>query len=565
MSSMNANGVIQTMTQESKPKKNKIPQLPEGWERCRAFLAQKQRYCRQVPSPDSFYCGNHQELDARTKKNVSQKCIRVPCPIDKTHSIWEDQLEKHIKVCPKARFNKEQKEQPYYREDLNSGGHGELSNQSRNAANQKLEWAKTFALLVLRLHQRIFANSEISVSDVTTLTLDEIENAIPVQDYSMPELEAGLGEAIESYRIRSGGQKHLQQQASLIGHLRNLAGSPLCSEKLEHEVKRQKHEADGLIHRHKTILLELGAGRGMLGLLSAGAFVASGIRDVTLVMVDHSSSRSKAEKILRNHTSTLKGQCLDVEGVKNWQRIQCDIKHVHVPTVIGMTKELQSYPSQDSVMAGLRDNDKTRIVALAKHLCGAGTDLALKSLHPVKDQLDACVMAVCCHGVCNWDDYVGRDFLRSIFENDGDSVDTFGREEFELMRMWSAGTVMEANCAKCAKKEEPLSKVDDRTEEEESHPATQVNEQRKPLLGIKKVANALDLACGVQGLGRACQRLLDYGRREYLRRILFTDTVGEPNENAHVSLCYYVPADVTPQNAVLIAKRNRCVNGKIAA
>jgi hypothetical protein len=54
------------------------------------------------------------------------------------------------------------------------------------------------------------------------------------------------------------------------------------------------------------------------------------------------------------------------------------------------------------------------------------------------------------------------------------------------------------------------------------------------------------------GLGRACQRLIDYGRREYLRKVLFADT---PDQPGNAELLYYVPADVTPQNAALVAHR----------
>jgi hypothetical protein len=96
------------------------------------------------------------------------------------------------------------------------------------------------------------------------------------------------------------------------------------------------------------------------------------------------------------------------------------------------------------------------------------------------------------------------------------------------------------------------------------------------------------LPCGVQGLGRACQRLIDYGRCEYLNHVIFSKDSGPPekdhnqidyddnnnndNDNDDVNntrnskrdhntnparLCVYVPPDVTPQNAILIARRRR--------
>jgi hypothetical protein len=69
-------------------------------------------------------------------------------------------------------------------------------------------------------------------------------------------------------------------------------------------------------------------------------------------------------------------------------------------------------------------------------------------------------------------------------------------------------------------------------------------------VGVVDVVEALQLKCS--GLGRACQRLIDYGRREYLQNVLFADTPDQPgNRN-----CYTMfPPTFTPQNAALVAHR----------
>jgi hypothetical protein len=61
------------------------------------------------------------------------------------------------------------------------------------------------------------------------------------------------------------------------------------------------------------------------------------------------------------------------------------------------------------------------------------------------------------------------------------------------------------------------------------------------------IVDSLKLDCGVQGIGRACQRLIDYGRKEYMRQVLFCTDKAE--------LLYYVSPEVSPQNAALIARR----------
>ena len=45
------------------------------------------------------------------------------------------------------------------------------------------------------------------------------------------------------------------------------------------------------------------------------------------------------------------------------------------------------------------------------HYGSTGTDLALKSIVPIRHHINGYILATCCHGVCSWDLYVGRDFL----------------------------------------------------------------------------------------------------------------------------------------------------------
>jgi len=237
---------------------------------------------------------------------------------------------------------------------------------------------------------------------------------------------------------------------------------------------------------------------------------------------------------------------------------------------------------------------------------GVGTDLALKSLEPVREKISGCVMATCCHGACNWEDYVGRDNLRSVmtasaaaaatdddadkdcirvgggggggggfYNDDDDALETFGRDEFLLLRRWSSGAV---NTRHRAKEEEMISQVagvvngadasismeqrnnGDNEHESGADPEHLAKSSRTPgkdvhgdldtdaVSGITSVVSALKLRCGPVGLGRACQRLIDYGRREYIARHLAGRRVG-----SKVELLSYVPLEQTLQNTALVA------------
>ena len=73
------------------------------------------------------------------------------------------------------------------------------------------------------------------------------------------------------------------------------------------------------------------------------------------------------------------------------------------------------------------------IAVIAKHLCGAATDLTLRSLLPFaasedRPVVDLCI-ATCCHHVCNYADYVGKEWIHS---------QGFSADEFLTLRSWSS-------------------------------------------------------------------------------------------------------------------------------
>ncbi|CAN0531832.1 unnamed protein product, partial [Ectocarpus sp. 12 AP-2014] len=123
---------------------------------------------------------------------------------------------------------------------------------------------------------------------------------------------------------------------------------------------------------------------------------------------------------------------------------------------------------RDLDMGGLpsltAEGDDRPVVAVAKHLCGVATDLALRRDGGATDgetsrekhqagrrdahdgghvgnddptaapaaattRVGGVAIATCCHHVCNWRDYVGRDFLMQ---------QGFSARDFEAMRRISA-------------------------------------------------------------------------------------------------------------------------------
>ncbi|GAX20912.1 tRNA:m4X modification enzyme [Fistulifera solaris] len=470
---------------------NIVSDLPEDWERCHAFMEKKKRFCRQQRASDSSYCGNHQHL--ATTINTKRK--RVPCPLDSSHLVFEDSIEKHVLVCPKATKQKDQERQFFYQSNINAGGHGMLVESARSI---DLTRAKRLAQRIVSVHVQIFGGGT---------SFAGINEATELLDLSEPEMTKGLPEAIAVHRIRSGGYRHVLQQASLLGHLRRIGAYQTTT-------KRRR-------------LIELGAGRGMSGLIMAAASSGSGVT-TDLILVERSGSRGKADKILRTFTTKETTYPFDLKSV-SWKRVQCDIAHVDLVSL------LNHHPRYNDAHQ-MSEDSTDELVVVAKHLCGVGSDLALKSLYPIRSRVTACIFATCCHGVCSWNGYVGRDYLRKAVQTE---ELPFGEAEFDLVRKWAGAVVMEPT----------IDGSDDDEGDDNRHYTSPGNDKNDLLKSVSITAVADGLDCGTRGLSRACQRLIDYGRREYIHQIL-----GNASD-LNVEMLRYTPDEITPQNTALIGYR----------
>lgn len=551
----------QSTEDEEKPSQ---PQLPNNWDRCHAYNERKRRYCRQIPAPNQIYCGNHSHLieggcdrkrscedvesfDAAKINNNKKK--RIPCPIDPSHLIFESALAKHVKVCPAAREREETCSREYYQEGTNTGGFGGLGDDDENNNNDEggdettdRDRAKQLAMAVLKVFCSVFPSSVARIKsqnedksshgdlsdddDLKHITEDDIYNALPEVDLS--SAEEGIAKDIAKHQIKAGGPRHLHQLQSILGHVRQNGLIAAVSD----------------VGGRENSVIEMGAGRGMLGLVIASAIGAAQTHDdnaqdntsskVKLYLVERSGTRGKAETKIRTAAgdASQNNDCLRLDRVEV-SRIKCDLAHVHMSTALPfLTKK----------------SEKGRSIVVAKHLCGAGTDLALKSLRDVA--VDGCVMATCCHGLCTWKDYVGRDCFLELFRGVG-GLSTFLERDFDQLRRWTSASVLEDSVS--------ASSNTTKVEVNDEHNIGDADNGKGKSQNIFLVVKELGLACGGRGLGRACQRLIDYGRTEYIKNHLFHTTATSSTEqgciSADVSLCHYCSSDVTPQNALIIAKR----------
>jgi len=546
------------------------PPLPANWNRCHAYNARKRRYCRQMPIPltsaeqcsttnssQPRYCGNHRHLmididdslssneqsnEAKRQrtdedKKKKDRGKRVPCPIDPSHFIYESSIAKHVLICPAVKLQQEIKNQEYYSEGINLGGHGRISSNSIGSETNtndmiEIEEAKKLALAVLRVFHHVFLSSNIcknvdgsycapSIEQLQSITDNDIYSALEEVDL-LSQVEEGISKddkvgrltaAIKRHNIRAGGPRHLHQIASILGHVRQ----------------------NGIISSKTTssspLVIEMGAGRGMTGLVVAGAMGSSlkqagSSAKVNLCIVERAGTRGKAETRIRN---TEKNTYSDDDPIRldnvNVIRVKCDLAHVDMDKAI---------PSQ-------MKTESSRKVYIAKHLCGAGTDLAIKSMKSLSSPIDGCFMATCCHGLCTWSEYVGRDSFIQLFTSVG-GLTSFGEKEFNLMKRWTAASVLEER--------KESAKPDNDNEMQEEHKDNNTEEEKGRYPNIFKVVSDMGLSCGGALLARACQRLIDYGRCEYMRNNIFNSS-----DSYKIELKHYVSRDITPQNALIVAAR----------
>ncbi|XP_053929088.1 tRNA:m(4)X modification enzyme TRM13 homolog isoform X2 [Cuculus canorus] len=79
--------------------------------RCAYFVERKKRFCKMILAAGKRFCAEHGQQEEENGRK------RIPCPLDPKHTVYEDQLQKHLKKC-----NSREKPKPvYFVQDINAG------------------------------------------------------------------------------------------------------------------------------------------------------------------------------------------------------------------------------------------------------------------------------------------------------------------------------------------------------------------------------------------------------------------------------------------------------------
>ncbi|KAM0878834.1 hypothetical protein ACQ4PT_034646 [Festuca glaucescens] len=347
-----------------------LPAPPPG--RCHFWLPNKRRHCANSPLPSTQYCGNHPPDSSSASRR------RVPCPVDPSHTVFEENLEAHVGKCPFRKHADALAAQPYYSKGINSGGGeaggGAVTSAAKRASVHKLSEEEFWGLVAKIRSAHASAAVQMRESHVAPVACDkwmkgQVDRTVPYQE------------------------KHVVQQVSIVGNMETFGLLPRGA-------TGDAAEEDALA------VVEFGAGRGYLTQMLADCY---GIKNIFLV--ERRSYKLKADRSLRqNEGVMLERLRIDIEDL-NLHGVQALIgsrylaigKHLCGPatdmTIMCCLHEQHNYTEE-------KGHNKCRLQGLA--------------------------LATCCHHLCQWKHYANKAFLSGL---------GIAEDEFHAMTWFSSWAV----------------------------------------------------------------------------------------------------------------------------
>jgi len=481
-------------------------------------------------------------------QEVPSAKIRVACPIDPTHTCFQNQLQKHLKIC-NARL---EDQPPGFVRNINAGPENLQIPEKISINDLTPSELKTF------------------VEKVKTASCEILdEERIDYREHFALKEELSRTDVSED-----GALKHARQQASILGHM---------------------EEAQLLTHGN--CFVEMGAGRGHINHWIQRAL--GNDTDSQFVLVDKQGVRYKMDALHRDEN----------EGPK-FHRLRMDIQHLklsEVPVIksspspivvvskhlcgaatdltlrccvprstINSTQPITDRISQDS------DPDSSSLKKTEKTADRLGDD---NDDNP-RSRVTGVIIALCCHHRVEYRSYVGHSYLSSL---------GFAPRDFWLLRSLSSwatcgfenkGTSDEKNGDEEEEEKEERSDRDENRNEIENEKdrnkfgSSDENEKDRYKFGSSDKNDDLDAKSNKltsengdftsdssadvvdfkkqwawyyemtisqrSEIGRKCKRILDGGRISYLKTMRPEDSV---------RLVKYVDASTSLENVLLLVHK----------
>ncbi|XP_066548369.1 tRNA:m(4)X modification enzyme TRM13 homolog [Amia ocellicauda] len=423
--------------------------------RCGFYVEKKKRYCKMVVAKGKTFCGEH--AIAATQEDDRK---RIPCPLDPKHTVFEDQLAKHLKKC-----NSREKPKPvYYIQDINAG-HEEDVEQMPLSSRSK----EDLDLLIKRLKKAIRG-----------LTCKHEEKILS---------HTALHEALNDTKNGDFAFKHLKQQASILGNMDSL----------------------GLLGPNRCFV-EFGAGKGKLSHWIDICLQAAD--NVHFLLVERATTRFKVDGKHKSRRPVFERLQVDIQHLC---LSKVPFLRDQKPPVVGIGKHLcgtatdlalrclleshpcnsearDTEPSQKRLRLELPDGGSGEVEEGQPSLAPDPSSEARKGL-----KVAGVAIALCCHHRCDWRHYVGREFFRVL----GLGATEFSA--FQRMSSWATCGLRRPHSDRTPPQEN--------TEDQEEH------EQ-----GVESENSFDGVLCAEdrEHIGRLCKLLIDHGRVYYLQQKGYT-------------------------------------------
>ncbi|XP_008062902.1 tRNA:m(4)X modification enzyme TRM13 homolog [Carlito syrichta] len=461
--------------------------VPAGG-RCGYFVEKKRRFCRMVAASGKRFCGEH--AAAAEEENARK---RILCPLDPKHTVYEDQLAKHLKKC-----NSREKPKPdFFIQDINAG----LKDETE-------------------LPEILVPLSSLSEEQLENL-IKKLRKASEGLNSTLPDRimsHPALHDALNDPKNGDSATKHLKQQASILGNIEKLKllGPRRC-------------------------FVEFGAGKGKLS-----HWVDIALKDaenVHFILVEKGTTRFKVDGKHRKKNSV-------------FERLQIDIQHLCLNKisvlregtlpVVGIGKHLCGVATDLALRCLLETcavhHEERHGEPMAKRVKNSETEREShtvaregcdNSAPEMQSPVAGIVLALCCHHRCDWRHYVGQEHFRAL----GLGATEF--HYFQRMSSWATcgmrKTVGSSNTT--PRRQEQEQEREDEGEEHEIG-GCRATDDSDGLLGLLSVEEK-------KKIGHLCKLLIDHGRTQYLQQKGFSP-----------ALQYYTDPLVSLENVLLTALPN---------
>ncbi|XP_013735346.2 tRNA:m(4)X modification enzyme TRM13-like isoform X2 [Brassica napus] len=307
--------------------------------RCNFWLPKKKRSCANTRIESSLFCGNHsQRSDGQW----------LPCPIDPSHSVLQENLESHVKRCPLLKQNVALSGQVFYQKGINAG----------NQEEEEENIGSCYSVVTSEMKRSLVYGMSVSTFHQLVKKIEEVHGGIcnDIEDSHLSPEACNIWFNKEIDRKLPFQEKHVLQQGSILGNLEKIGALKRCNTNVECSEK----DEDSV-----PAVVEFGAGRGYLTQMLADCY---GVKKVYLV--ERKSYKLKADRSLRQKENLV------------LERMRID----SVPYV-AVGKHLCGPATDLSLRCCLSRQD--------------GESPVLRGL----------AIATCCHHLCQWKSYINKEYI----------------------------------------------------------------------------------------------------------------------------------------------------------